>query len=89
MKRGTLRKMLHSKGRVSHPLIIRVSVNGGTSEPMRVRNSSDVPKVGEVFEAHPTSQRLARTAKMYRVLSIENQDGVQVHVVEPVIREPQ
>ena len=60
------------------PLIIRVRINGGEPEPVRVLRSAKAPELDEIFRGVSTRFRTNLFQKTMRVVSISEEKGINV-----------
>jgi hypothetical protein len=58
------------------PLVIRVRINGGKPEPIRVLRSIKNPELDEVFRGVPTRFKTNLFQKTFRVESISEEKGI-------------
>jgi hypothetical protein len=76
VKRGNIRNG-ETKTR-PEPLIIRARINSGGPEPIRVLRSTEAPKLDEIFRGVPTRFRTNLFQKVFRVVSISKEKGINV-----------
>jgi hypothetical protein len=76
MKRGKVSSR-ETKSRLK-PVIIRASVNGGQPEAIRVLKLERAPEDGESFQGVPSRFSNNFFKKTFRVLGIEQKDGLKV-----------
>jgi hypothetical protein len=81
MKRAKVSKAKVSKDETKtkpDPIIIRVRINSGNPEPIRMLQASKEPELGEIFRGVPTRFKTNLFRKTFRVESISVEKGKNV-----------
>ncbi len=75
--RKIARDAMDSKSR-PEPLIIRARINGGEPEPIRVLRSTKEPELGQIFRGVPTRFSTNLFQKILRVVSMSEEEGINI-----------